>query len=138
MLSVPFLSIILLGHATTWAYAVPLAHEMSNATVAKRQGSGPGWIPYYNATANGHTSAVRGWNTFGLQANQALYPVVGFDFNDYHFANQCDQIITRPGYDYVCSIDSGWSKDGGDRYGRIEPNPKIFPWFGFKGPFVIR
>ncbi|KAH7105540.1 glycoside hydrolase [Auriculariales sp. MPI-PUGE-AT-0066] len=40
---------------------------------------------------------------------------------------------TRPGYSYVCSIDSGWSKNGGDVHARIEPDENIFSWFGFKG-----
>lgn len=87
-------------------------------------------VPTYGNSANGHPSAVRGWNSFGLQANsKQLYGNAGFDFNDYHFAQQCDLLQTQPGYDYVCSIDSGWSTTGGDQYGRITEDPKIFSWF---------
>lgn len=91
------------------------------------------YIPFYDASANGHTCPARGWNSFGLQANPATWAVAGFDFNDYHFAQQCNLIVTRPGYDYYCSIDSTWSEDGGDQFGRIQPNASKFNTYGFKG-----
>ena len=88
-------------------------------------------VPTYGTSANGHSSAVRGWNSFGLQANkEKMYGPAGFDFNDYHFAQQCDLLQTEPGYDYVCSIDSGWSTTGGDQYGRITEDKTIFSCFG--------
>ncbi|EJD48125.1 glycoside hydrolase [Auricularia subglabra TFB-10046 SS5] len=42
-------------------------------------------------------------------------------------------MVPREGYDYICSIDSGWSGNGGDIYARIVPDPAVFSWFGFQG-----
>ncbi|EJD37634.1 glycoside hydrolase [Auricularia subglabra TFB-10046 SS5] len=85
------------------------------------------YVPFYDATANNHTSAARGWNSFGLQANPAAAPT--FVFDDLHFAQQCDQLVTRRGGEYYCSLDSGWSGNGGDPFARIVPEPGVFTTF---------
>jgi alpha-galactosidase len=84
---------------------------------------------FYGTSANGFTTAVCGWNTFGLQASSAqLKHDAGWDYNDYHFRQQCSLITTQPGYDYVCSIDSGWSSGcNGDVNGIPEPNRNVIP-----------
>lgn len=94
--------------------------------------SQPFTVPTYKATsANGKNSSARGWNSFGLQANGGTHGAAKWDFNDYHFQDQCQYIVTAPGYDYYCSIDSGWSLNGGDQYGRIVPdNQNIFSTTG--------
>lgn len=95
--------------------------------------SEPFYVPFYNKTANGHLGAARGWNTFGFQANPLIAQALGFTFDDFHFAQQCDHIITDPSYDSYCSIDSGWSLNGGDRFGRLEPDTSVFSTFGIRG-----
>lgn len=115
--------------AYTFAASVPRAENPSDLNARQAQF----YIPFYDATANGHTSPARGWNSFGIQANPDTWKKAGFDFNDYHFAQQCDLIVTQPGYDYYCSIDSGWSLNGGDGFGRIQPNTSVFNTFGLKG-----
>lgn len=58
-------------------------------------------------------------------------------FNDYHFAQQCDLMVLTSGFDYYCSIDSGWSLNGGDQCGRIVPdNANIFTWYKSSAGFV--
>jgi len=86
-------------------------------------------VPTYNVSAGGFSSAARGWNSWGLQANP-LTNYAGFVFNDYHFLQQCGLIVTTPGYDYYCSIDSGWSADQGDEYGRFVEDKSIFSTTG--------
>ena len=90
----------------------------------------PFFVPTYATSAGGFSTAARGWNSFGLQANPSTYKTAGFEFNDYHFAQQCDLMVLTTGFDYYCSIDSGWSLNGGDQYGRIVPdNANIFTWY---------
>jgi len=135
MLSTSLLSLLFMAVLARTAPLTGSRNDTVSAT-AKRQSAGPGWIPFYGKSANLHSSNVRGWNTFGLQANkEVLYPIAGFDFNAYHFQRQCEQMVVRQGYDYVCSLDSGWSKDGGDPHGRFEPSEQVFSWFsdGIKG-----
>lgn len=39
-------------------------------------------------------------------------------------------MVLSAGFDYHCSIDSGWSLNGGDRYGRIVPvDDNVFTWY---------
>ena len=112
---------------STVRFVVPFCTSLLVSSVGATQ---PFYVPYYDATANGHQSAARGWNTFGLQANPSTNKAAGWDFNDYHFGQQCDLIVTQPGYDYVCSLDSGWSTTGGDIYGRITEDTTVFSSFG--------
>jgi alpha-galactosidase len=89
----------------------------------------PFYTPFYAQSANGFTSPARGWNSFGLQAaSDKLKHDAGWDFNDYHFRQQCDLIVTQPGFDYYCSIDSGWSSDcNGDSNGIPEVKSSVIP-----------
>lgn len=86
-------------------------------------------VPYYGTSANGFDAPARGWNSFGLQAgNQALKKGAGWDFNDYHFRQQCDLISVESGRDYYCSIDSGWSVGcNGDEYGIPTADTNVIP-----------
>jgi alpha-galactosidase len=84
-------------------------------------------VPYYGTSANGFTSPPRGWNSDGLQAlqNSSL-----FTYSQQGIAMQCGKLNVSAGYT-LCSVDSGWSGDGGDSYGdsygRIVPNTSLFP-----------
>lgn len=61
---------------------------------------------------------------------QALTKRPGFDFDEYRFAQQCDLMVLVSGFDYYCSINSGWSLNGVDQYGQIVPdNANIFTWY---------
>lgn len=84
-------------------------------------------VPFYGTSANGYTSPPRGWNSFPLQAaSDNLKHGAGWDFNDYHFRQQCDNLVPTSGFDYVCSIDSGWSVGcNGDDNGIPEPDPNV-------------
>jgi alpha-galactosidase len=82
-------------------------------------------IPFYGTSANGFTAPPRGWNSYGLQA---LGDGEGFTLNQANVQAQCDLLNTTAGYT-VCSIDSGWSGNGGDPYGRIVPDTSLFPDF---------
>lgn len=87
------------------------------------------YTPFYGTSANGDTTPPRGFNTFGLQAgSDALKSGAGWDFNDYHFRQQCSLITTSANADYVCSIDSGWSVGcNGDDNGIFEPDTNVIP-----------
>ncbi len=71
----------------------------------------------YAETSGGYHSPARGWNSFGLQANDVG---AGFTFDQGHVTTQCDlmaQKLKSSNYTY-CSLDSGWSVGGnGDEYG---------------------
>ncbi|KZW01332.1 glycoside hydrolase family 27 protein [Exidia glandulosa HHB12029] len=87
------------------------------------------YVPFYDTSANGYAAPARGWNSFGIQANQPLQGSVGWDFNDW----QCvfDQHCSLLPPDYYCSLDSGWSNDGGDAHGRIVANDAgVFNTYG--------
>jgi alpha-galactosidase len=89
----------------------------------------PFYTPFYGRSANGFTSPARGWNSFGLQAaSDKLKHDAGWDFNDYHFRQQCDLIVIQTGHDYYCSIDSGWSVGcNGDENGIPEVEASVIP-----------
>lgn len=73
----------------------------------------------YGETAGGFHTPARGWNSFGLQANNVG---AGFTFDQGHVIAQCDLMAEKLGYaNYTyCSLDSGWSVGGnGDENGRI-------------------
>ena len=89
----------------------------------------PFFVPSYAVSAGGYSSAARGWNSWGLQANP-LTNYAGWVFDDYHFLQQCGLIATTPGFDYYCSIDDGWSAKGGDHYGRTVPDDNVFSTTG--------
>lgn len=76
-------------------------------------------IMAYTTTSGGFHGPARGWNSFGLQANDVG---ANFTFDQEHVMAQCDLMASQlgsAGYDY-CSLDSGWSVGGnGDDYGRI-------------------
>jgi alpha-galactosidase len=80
-------------------------------------------VPFYGSTASGKTSAPRGWNSFVAQSNNVELKVAMAD-------EQCSFFYsanTDPDFDYVCSLDSGWSVDyNGDEHGRIIPKPEVF------------
>lgn len=79
------------------------------------------YIPYYGTTANGFTAPPRGWNSFGLQALEG-----GFKPTQDSILAQCQNLNVSAGYT-LCSIDSGWSSNGGDPYGRLVPDTSVFP-----------
>jgi alpha-galactosidase len=79
------------------------------------------FVPFYGPSANGFTIPARGWNTFGLQALGN-----GFVLNQANVQAQCDLMNVTAGYT-LCSIDSGWSGNGGDQFGRLVPDPSVFP-----------
>ncbi|RFU33041.1 hypothetical protein B7463_g3274, partial [Scytalidium lignicola] len=86
---------------------------LDNANLVARD---PLFVPTYGTSANGYTSPTRGWNTFGLQALGD-----GFVLNQTNVQAQCDLLNTTAGYT-LCSIDSGWSGNGGDQFGRLVPD----------------
>jgi alpha-galactosidase len=50
------------------------------------------------------------------------------DLTEEGVQRQCDLIIPQDGFDYYCSIDSGWSdEDNGDENGVLQPNTTRFP-----------
>ena len=109
------------------ALGTPFIKRSSITTTLAIIQTQPFFIPTYATYAGGFSTAARGWNSFGLQANPSTYKPAGFDLNDYHFAQQCDLMVLTSGFDYYCSIDSGWCLNGGDQYGRIVPdNANIF------------
>lgn len=73
----------------------------------------------YGETSGGFRSSARGWNSFGLQANNVG---ANFTFDQDHVIAQCELMASKLGaFNYTyCSLDSGWSVGGnGDEYGRI-------------------
>ena len=95
----------------------------------------------YSQTSGGFHSPARGWNSFGLQANDVG---ANFTFNQDQVIAQCDILASNvqlkaSNYTY-CSLDSGWSVGGnGDDNGRIiydAPNfdiPKLADHLHSKG-----
>jgi len=86
-------------------------------------------VPFYGATASGKTAPARGWNSWVLQQNTNGAAVAGFEYNVAGFSTQCSVFKghIQSGFDYYCSIDSGWSVgDQGDMNGRIIPDPTIW------------
>ena len=100
----------------------------STDTVSPHQ-TQPFFVPTYGVSAGGHSSSARGWNSWGLQANP-LTNYAGWVFDDYHLLQQCASIVTTPGFDYLCSIDAGWSAEGGDLHGRVVPDKRVFSYTG--------
>ncbi len=78
------------------------------------------FVPFYGTSANGFTTPARGWNTFGLQTLGH-----GYVLNQTNVRAQCDLMNATAGYT-ICSIDSGWSANGGDQFGRLVPDPSTF------------
>ncbi|KAJ4147652.1 hypothetical protein LMH87_002162 [Akanthomyces muscarius] len=74
----------------------------------------------YSETSGGFTTPARGWNSFGLQANNAG---AKFTFDQDHVIAQCNILASKKlgaGKYTYCSLDSGWSAGyNGDEYGRI-------------------
>ncbi|KAJ7625904.1 family 27 glycoside hydrolase [Roridomyces roridus] len=78
--------------------------------------------PFYGKSALGHTSPARGWNSFVAQSNSNGLSVGYVDSQCSFFYNN-----VQPGYDYICSFDSGWSVScNGDDNGRILADPGVF------------
>lgn len=74
----------------------------------------------YSETSGGFNTPARGWNSFGLQANNVG---ANFTFDQDHVIAQCDVLASERldagNYTY-CSLDSGWSAGyNGDEHGRI-------------------
>jgi alpha-galactosidase len=82
----------------------------------------PLYIPTYGTSAGGFSAPPRGFNTFGLQALGSNY----FTLNQANVQAQCDLLNVDAGYT-LCSIDSGWSANGGDPHGRLVPDTSVFP-----------
>lgn len=82
----------------------------------------PLFVPFYGTSANGFNAPPQGWNSFGLQALGNDY----FTLNQANVQKQCDLLNVTAGYT-LCSIDSGWSGNGGDPFGRLVPDPSVFP-----------
>lgn len=53
------------------AHAAPVTYKQEDV-----------YVPFYDPTANGHSTGARGWNTFGLQANGPVAQAAGFAFDD--------------------------------------------------------
>ncbi|KAM0478871.1 hypothetical protein ACHAPX_004848 [Trichoderma viride] len=49
-----------------------------------------------------------------------------FVLNQNNVQSQCDLLNATAGYT-LCSIDSGWSGNGGDQFGRLVPDTSVFP-----------
>ncbi|TAQ90988.1 hypothetical protein B7494_g720 [Chlorociboria aeruginascens] len=96
------------------------------------------YVPTYGTSANGFQSPPRGYNTFGLQAaSSTLQSEAGFVFDDAHIREQCGAIQTESGFDYVCSIDSGWSEGcSGDDNGVFTPDASVIPNITDLGSFL--
>ncbi|OPB40654.1 GH27 protein [Trichoderma guizhouense] len=80
------------------------------------------FIPFYGTSANGFNAPPRGWNSFGMQARGGNT----FPLNQANVQTQCDLLNVTAGYT-LCSIDSGWSGNGGDQFGRLVPDTSVFP-----------
>lgn len=123
-----------------------IACETSYCTIMKLSILGlaapaAGKVLTYSQTSGGFHSPARGWNSFGLQANDVG---ANFTFNQDQVISQCDILASNPqlkasNYTY-CSLDSGWSVGGnGDDNGRIiydSPNfdiPKLADHLHSKG-----
>jgi len=78
-------------------------------------------VPFYGTSAHGFTVPAQGCNTFGLQTLGK-----GFVLNQNNVQAQCDLMDAAAGYT-LCSIDSGWSGNGGDLSGRLVPDTSVFP-----------
>lgn len=85
----------------------------------------PLYVPFYGTTSGGFKSAARGWNSWGLQANDKVNP--SFSLNQENALRQCEYLRPIEGHDTYCSLDSGWSAGGdGDEYGRLIPEVTKF------------
>lgn len=111
-----FLTIVRLSLVTTSCLA------LSSSNLETRQNIDLS-VPFYGTSANGFTSSLRGWNSFGLQS---LRGSQSFTLNQINVQAQCDLLNTTAGYT-LCSIDSGWSGNGGDSNGLIVPDTTLFP-----------
>lgn len=109
--------------AGTLALREPAAHASLNTDLAIRQETL--FVPFYGTSANGFTSPPRGWNTFGLQSLDSAANG-GFVLNQANVQSECDLLNVTAGYT-LCSIDSGWSGNGGDEFGRLVPDTSVFP-----------
>lgn len=94
-----------------------LVHASTNLAVLKT-----------TTTPNGFHRAARGFNTFGIQANPDTTPSWS-GYNQGNVTTQCSVLAEEPfvsnGYQY-CSLDSGWSLNNGDQYGRLLYDPTLF------------
>lgn len=102
-------------------------------TLAAVVHSTPLIVLHTNTTPNGFHAAARGWNSWGIEDNTDTTPS-WTGYNQGNVTRQCDVLATAPfkaaGYDY-CSLDSGWSIDTGDQYGRLLYNSSTFDLPGF-------
>ncbi|KAH8817368.1 glycoside hydrolase family 27 protein [Xylogone sp. PMI_703] len=113
-ISLPLLALTL--PATIWALPAP---QPENAdSLVKRD---PLSVPFYGTSANGFTAPPRGWNSFGMDILGTGWPQ-----DQDHVQQQCDNLNVGAGFT-LCSIDSGWSGNGGDPLGRLVPDTSVFP-----------
>lgn len=87
-----------------------------------RAAASPLFVPFYGTSANGFNGPPRGWNSFGMQARAGT----SFVLNQNDVQSQCDLLNVTAGYT-LCSLDSGWSGNGGDEFGRLVPDTSVFP-----------
>ncbi|KAH8122405.1 hypothetical protein ACSS6W_005965 [Trichoderma asperelloides] len=87
-----------------------------------RAAASPLFVPFYGTSANGFNGPPRGWNSFGMQARAGT----SFVLNQNDVQSQCDLLNATAGYT-LCSLDSGWSGNGGDEFGRLVPDTSLFP-----------
>ncbi|UKZ91499.1 uncharacterized protein TrAFT101_006476 [Trichoderma asperellum] len=91
-------------------------------TTTVRAAASPLFVPFYGTSANGFNGPPRGWNSFGMQARAGT----SFVLNQNDVQSQCDLLNVTAGYT-LCSLDSGWSGNGGDEFGRLVPDTSLFP-----------
>ncbi|TVY47283.1 Alpha-galactosidase 3, partial [Lachnellula cervina] len=83
-------------------------------------------------TSNGFNGPAMGWSTFGFQAINPTIPGWA-PLVQSNVLEQCNMMASNSdlkgaGYKY-CSLDSGWSADGADTYGRVLFQATNFPDF---------
>ena len=119
-----FLEYLLLLSFIATGYAVSFSPStLRRDVVATRQQTL--FVPFYGTSANGFKTQPRGWNSFGLQSLDSAANN-NFVFNQAGVQSQCDLLDVGSGYT-LCSLDSGWSGNGGDKFGRIVPDTSVFP-----------
>ncbi|KAL7809592.1 glycoside hydrolase family 27 protein [Trichoderma gracile] len=92
------------------------------ATAGAANIAGQLFVPFYGTSANGFNQPPRGWNSYGMQSRAGS----SFTLNQGNVQSQCNLLNATAGYT-LCSLDSGWSADGGDPFGRLVPNTSLFP-----------
>lgn len=98
------------------------SHSLLISSVVAATAAGQLFVPFYGTSANGFSQPPKGWNSYGMQSKAGT----SFTLNQANVQSQCDLLNATAGYT-LCSLDSGWSADGGDQFGRLVPNTSLFP-----------